>query len=56
MNISHVKERAKTLKEKRGITTFVESTFIEDTVKLTGYRYCQTLMEARDGKHVIIDG
>jgi hypothetical protein len=23
MNISHVKERAKTLKEKRGITTFV---------------------------------
>jgi uncharacterized protein (DUF169 family) len=64
MNILQVKERAKMLKEKTGMSTYPvgvkfifqgDSTIVEEASKLTGYRYCQALMEARHGKHVILD-
>jgi uncharacterized protein (DUF169 family) len=64
MNILQVKERAKTFKEKLGMNTYPVGvkfilqegkTIIEGSQKLTGYRYCQALMEARHGKHVLLD-
>jgi len=65
-----VREKAKTLKEKIGMRTFPIGTkfilqrdiaIIEDLAKiegverLNGYRYCQAVMEARHGKHVLLD-
>ena len=67
---SQVREKAKTLKEKIGMCTFPvgvkfilqkDATIIEDLLKnehvrkLKGYRYCQAVMEARYGKHVLLD-
>ena len=65
-----MREKAKTLKEKIGMRTFPIGTkfilqrdiaIIEDLAKiegverLNGYRYCQAVMEARHGKHVLLD-
>jgi len=65
-----VREKAKTLKEKIGMRTFPigvkfilqrDIAIIEDLAKiegverLNGYRYCQAVMKARHGKHVLLD-
>ncbi len=64
MNILQVKEKAKNLKQKIGMDSFPvgvkfilqeDQQIIEDATKLTGYRYCQVLMQARHGKHVLLD-
>jgi uncharacterized protein (DUF169 family) len=64
MNILQVNEKAKVLREKIGMNTYPVgvklilqnvSPVTRDAIKLTGYRYCQALMEARHGKHVILD-
>ncbi len=64
MNISQVKEKAKILKEKIGMDTYPvgvkfifsrDTIIVEKAVRLYGYRYCQALMNARHGKHVMLD-
>lgn len=64
MNIARAKEKARTLRERIGIKTYPvgvkfifrgDSKFTEKVNKLQGYRYCQALMEARHGKHVLLD-
>jgi uncharacterized protein (DUF169 family) len=64
MNMLQVKERAKTLKEKLGMDTYPigvkfilqeDETIIEGAKKLIRYRYCQAVMEARHGEHVLLD-
>ncbi len=67
---SQVREKAKTLREKIGMRTFPvgvkfilqkDTAIIENLLKnkhvrkLKGYRYCQAVMEARYGKHVLLD-
>jgi len=68
--ILQVREKAKALKEKIGMDTFPvgvkfilqrdtaiieEVARIESVTKLSGYRYCQAVMEARGGRHVFLD-
>lgn len=64
MELTELRERAKSLKEKIGLSSFpvgvkfVSAAFPNITtqpVRLSGYRYCQALMKARRGNHVILD-
>ena len=64
MNITQVKKMAQNLKEKIGLGTYpVGVKFIFDdnqditdsATRLLGYRYCQALMKARHGEHVLLD-
>lgn len=65
MNISQVREKSKRLREEVGLNTYpvgVKFIFANKPVngiragKLYGHRYCQALMKARHGKHVLLDG
>jgi len=68
--ILQVREKAKILREKIGMHTFPvgvkfilqrnvaiidEVAKIEDVKRLNRHRYCQAVMEARHGKHVLLD-
>jgi uncharacterized protein (DUF169 family) len=64
MEISQLKEMAKQLKEQVALDTYpvgVKFVFSDQqetpksAVRLPGHRYCQALMKARHGEHVILD-
>lgn len=64
MELSQVKEKAKQIKEMVGLSTYpagVKFVFRNEQIsdmnieKLHGYRYCQALMKARHGEHVLLD-
>ncbi|MBS3816150.1 MAG: DUF169 domain-containing protein [Candidatus Thermoplasmatota archaeon] len=65
MRSSNIRENAKTIKENIGLETypvgvkfvFDEREEVSDKVKrVDGHRYCQALMRARHGEHVLLDG
>ncbi len=65
MNIAEIKNKASVLKEKISLDSSpvgVKFIFSEndsapsEAERLQGYRYCQALMRARRGDHVILDG
>lgn len=61
--MKNIQQKSETVKQILGLTTslvgvkfiFSESEIPEKVEKLHGYRYCQALMKARHGKHVILD-
>ena len=64
MDLSQVREKSKRIKEIVGLNTYpvgVRFSFAKNPVneiqarKLHDYRYCQALMEARHGEHVLLD-
>jgi uncharacterized protein (DUF169 family) len=64
LEIIKLKEKAKELKEQIGLNTypvgvkfFFSKNFeiLEGTKRLEGHRYCQALMKARNGEHVLLD-
>lgn len=64
MELSQVKEKAKQIKEWVGLSTYpvgVKFIFGNGQIsdmnieRLHGYRYCQALMKARHGEHVLLD-
>ena len=65
MELFTIKEKAKNLREKIGLETypvgvkfvFSNSPEMKNSVqRLSGHRYCQALMKARHGEHVMLDG
>ncbi len=64
MGIKEIREKARSIKQNLNLTTLpVGVKFIFKDIpngkykadKLAGHRYCQALMKARHGKHVILD-
>lgn len=64
MGITEVNDKAKLVKEKVGLTWYpvgVKFSFADKPISLAnaetlrGYRYCQALMRARQGDHVLLD-
>lgn len=63
MDITQVNDKAKMVKEKVGLTSYpvgVKFSFADKPISLAngktlrGYRYCQALMKARHGEHVLL--
>jgi uncharacterized protein (DUF169 family) len=63
MSIQTIRSDSERVKQILGLTTslvgvkfiFTESEMPDKTEKLSGYRYCQALMKARHGDHVLLD-
>lgn len=67
MDISQIRKKAKEIKEKIGLNTYPvgvkfifsgatgETEIPNKATRLQGHRYCQALMKARNGEHVVLD-
>ncbi|MEW6527425.1 MAG: DUF169 domain-containing protein [Spirochaetota bacterium] len=64
INIAQIREKSELMRKNIGLTSYPvgvklylseEKTIPDNAVRLKGHRYCQALMRARRGEHVILD-